>query len=375
MKKLLSLALVIVPLVVLVGCDKPSFKNANIEHELEFGGVYAHRTIEEFNNLGFTYGDSVDVSFSNGYRLRDIPYYNGYYVDAGQPLLVGYPGYPFIKVTINFGDDLWNIANLEEGMTVSIAMNTRGKYKDIQVASDIHYYDEREKYTSDVEFANFRNIKVGTIKENILYRSASPCDNQHKRASYVDRLMEQEEIQFVLNLADTQEKIESYIAKEDFNSPYFLKLYRRESYFLSFSNGEKVDPIALNMNYTSADFARKIASGLKNMAKSDGPYLVHCLEGKDRTGFVCIVLEALMGASYKEIVDDYMLTYKNYYGIDSKDPRYNIIKNRNVDSMLAFLCGDYDYTKGNLNKYITKYLTEMGEMEESDIDLLINKLK
>jgi len=52
------------------------------------------------------------------------------------------------------------------------------------------------------------------------------------------------------------------------------------------------------------------------MASADGPYLVHCLEGKDRTGFVCIVLEALMSATYQEIVDDYMLTYNNYYHID-----------------------------------------------------------
>ena len=375
MKKLLSLVLALVPLFAITGCDKPCFKNANIEHEIEFGGVYAHRTIEEFNNLGFTYGDSVDVSFSNGYQLKDLPYFNGYYVDAGKPLLVGYPGYPFIKVTINYGDDLWGIARLEEGMTVSISMNKKGKYKDVQEASDIHYYDERAKYTTDEEFANFRNIKVGTIRENVLYRSASPCDNKHKRASYVDSLLEKEQIQFILNLADTQEKIESYIAADDFNSPYFLKLYRNESYFLSFTNTEKVEPVALNMNYTSADFARKIATGLKNMAKSSGPYVVHCLEGKDRTGFVCIVLEALMGASYKEIVDDYMLTYKNYYGIDIKDHRYEIIKARNVDAMLNFICEGNDYTKGNLNKYATKYLTELGEMEESDIDLLINNLK
>lgn len=55
-----------------------------IEHESEFGGVYIEMSIDEFNALGFEYGDSVDVVFSNGYELKDIPYYNGYYVDAGK---------------------------------------------------------------------------------------------------------------------------------------------------------------------------------------------------------------------------------------------------------------------------------------------------
>jgi len=47
---------------------------------------------------------------------------------------------------------------------------------------------------------------------------------------------------------------------------------------------------------------------------NDGPYLIHCTEGKDRAGFVSAVLEALMGADLQEIVADYMKSYENYYG-------------------------------------------------------------
>ena len=81
-------------------------ENVAIEHEPEFGGVYIAMTIDDFNNLGFVYGDSVDVVFSNGYKLEDIPYYNGYYVDAGQPLLVAYPGYDYNKAAVNYSEDL-----------------------------------------------------------------------------------------------------------------------------------------------------------------------------------------------------------------------------------------------------------------------------
>ncbi len=73
----------------------------------------------------------------------------------------------------------------------------------------------------------------------------------------------------------------------------------------------------------------------------EGPYYIHCQEGKDRTGFVCIVIEALCGASYQKLVDDYMYKYYNYYKItkDTDSLRYNVIKERNVDTMLRFLVG------------------------------------
>lgn len=375
MKKSTIITTLCLPMILLCSCGT-KISHVAIEHELEFGGIYIKETIEDFNNKGFAFGDSVDVKFSNGYTLKDLPYYNGYYVDAGEALLVGYPGYDYIKVTLNYGDDLWFIGELSDSDTATVKLNKKEKYKDVQVASDIHYYDERERYTSDVIFANYRNIKMGDIKNNILYRSASPCDNKHKRASYVDTLMAESGIQFILNLADTKAKIDGYIAAPDFNSPYFLSLYQNQRFFLSFSGyDEKVEPLALNMNYMSDDFAKKVGSGFKNMINSDGPYLVHCLEGKDRTGFVCIVLEALMGGLYQEIVDDYMLTYDNYYGIKLGDPRYDTIKARNVDSMLRFLCGGNDYTSGDLSGYIKSYLTTKGEMTEAEVNSLINKLK
>lgn len=60
-----------------VGCDgkddSAKLSNCGIIHEPEFGGVYIKNTIEQFNALGFTYGDSVNISFSNGYEMKNIP--------------------------------------------------------------------------------------------------------------------------------------------------------------------------------------------------------------------------------------------------------------------------------------------------------------
>ena len=81
--------------------EKTAAADLGIMHEEEFGGVYIDLTTDEFNALGFAYGDSVDIVFSNGFQLLDIPYYNGYYTPNGEPLLIAYPGYSHIKACIN----------------------------------------------------------------------------------------------------------------------------------------------------------------------------------------------------------------------------------------------------------------------------------
>ena len=350
------LALAFMPSFMLA-CDSPnnslSLASCGIIHEQEFGGVYIKSTIEDFNQLGFKYGDSVNVTFSNGYELRDIPYYNGYYTKTGEPLLIAYPGYDYIKVAINNGDDLWSVAGLggstnterhflwataglDDNMTAKVTLSSRGKYIDVQEARDIHYFDDRTLYSSDEVFANFRALRGGDLKENVLYRSASPCDNQHNRAKYVDRLMARVGIDYVINLADTDQKIQGYMTRDDFESTYFASLYDASDV-----SRDNVEPLALNMNFESEYFRGQVIKALVAIANNDGPFLIHCTEGKDRTGFLCMLLEAFAGASYSEIVEDYMMTYFNYYAItkafDAK--RYDVIVSNVLNPMIEIIAG------------------------------------
>ena len=385
---ILAAIMLVSAFAVLAGCGKKTAKveNLELEHEQEFGGVYLKMTIDDFNAKGFTYGDSVDVEFSNGYKLEDIPYYNGYYVAAGEPLLIAYPGYDYIKAAVNYGEDLWDTAELqaelkaalksgkaedlwlsaklEEHSTGTITLREKGKYLDVQEARDIQYYDEREKYDSDEIFANFREMTVGNLKEKTVYRSASPCDNQHKRAPYVDALIKEVGVNCILNLADNTTKIEKYIAADDFNSPYFLSLYK----------SGKVIPLAMAMNFSADDFKAKIVQGFTAMLDQKAPFLVHCTEGKDRTGFICMLIEALAGASYQEIVDDYMKTYDNYYKItEEKDKKkYDVILDMNLNDMIKAVVGDdkVDIKKADLQAYAKNYLIKAG-MPSGKVDQFI----
>ena len=150
------------------------------------------------------------------------------------------------------------------------------------------------------------------------------------------------------------------------------------------------------MNYGSADFRAKLTAGLQKMAKEDGPYLVHCTEGKDRTGFVCLLLEALCGASYEEIVDDYMITYDNYYQITKEETllgapmtaltgyyrldssvgvRYRVIVENVLDPMVQSLAqGDPDFRTADLSRYAMRFLRD-GGMSDEEILTLTEKLK
>ena len=170
-----------------------------------------------------------------------------------------------------------------------------------------------------------------------------------------------------MDLADTEEKIEGYIAAEGFACDYFLSLY----------NADAVIPLALNMNFGSEAFAQKIVRGLTAMAEHEGPYLVHCTEGKDRTGFVCMLLEALCGATYEEIVNDYMITYDNYYKINptADNARYTVIVKNVLDPMIRSMLGaeTADLTAADLADGAAKFLLNAG-MPQETIDALTARL-
>jgi len=370
----LAVALVLATSLCMVACNKncdkgsctPALGATAIEHETKFGGVYIKITIDDFNALGFAFGDSLNITFSNGFELLDLPYFNGFYVDMGEPLLVGYPGYPYIRAGYNNGADMFVTAELADTDTATVTLAAKGKYLDVQESLDIHYSDVQGD-KSDAEFANFRAANVGNLKDNILYRSASPVDNQHNRAAIADRLASQAGVGFILNLSDDEEELAAHIAAEDFDSPYARALFEQG----------KIVALSMNMAFKSEGFSQKLVNGLTAASQNEGPYLVHCVEGKDRTGFVCMVMEALAGATYQEIIDDYMITYYNYYGIDqnTEPTKYRIIKEKYIEVMLHYITGDgdVDITTADYAYYARQYLRGIG-MSEDAVDALTANL-
>jgi len=346
-------------------------------HEAKFDSVYGDLTIDQFMKKGFEFGDSVKVTFSTGYTFEDVPFYDGYYVKAGAPLVVGYKGYPYIDFATNNKANCYQNLELTENDTMTIELNEKGKYLVEQETFSTSYSDDRNTYTTNEEFANFRAMEVSTMKKGLFYRGASPVDNQHNRAGYANELIKEANVGFILDLADSEEEMESYIAKEGFDSEYALNLYE---------NGN-IKLLDMGVDFTSRVFQEKLADGLTELVKHEGPYYIHCTEGKDRTGFVCYLLEALSGAEYDELEGDYMVTYQNYYGINKVDSeaKYDAIVDLRFKDFINLLTPTHDgsylgdrgpennlfmSTNSNLKEAAKEYLIE-GGMNEVDVNKLI----
>lgn len=341
---------------------------SKVFHDTKFGGIYVDITIYDFNKIGFNFGDSVDVEFSNGYKINDIPYYNGYYVAAGEPLLVGYPSDKYIKIGINYGEDLWKVAGITEKTSCTISLRESKKYIKAQETRNLQYSNVQGDM-SDETFANFRPMNIGKLKKDFVYRGVSPIDNSKKRASTADKLISEKRIQYIIDLADSSKEIDAFSKNNDFNSPYFMSLY----------NDHKVSLLSMNVLYKTEDFSKKMIKGLRDMAKNEGAFYIHCLEGKDRTGYFCMIIGAIAGASYDELINDYMKSYDNYYGItmDGSREKYDLIKISNIDDMILYMTGLNDINKAkeaDLSELATNYLIKLG-MSRDEIDLLKSKIR
>ena len=330
----------------------------------EFGAAMLSFTETDMTNAGFTLGDVISITIDDKKEIV-MPYYDGFYTRNGEFLCVAYPTYPSICFTANNIGLPKELTGLE-GHSVTVRMKEKGGCLDVQTALSMKYSNERIEYPdlSDAEFANARTVKAGNIPSGILYRSSSPFSNDIKRDIYVSEYLQQEKIRTVLNLADNEEKMLSY---KDI-PPYSLSLWKEGNVILC---PLKADP-------TADDYNNRLIEALKQLPSHPAPYLVHCMEGKDRTGYVCALLEGLCGATYEEIVADYLVTYDNYYYINpAKDPVLcNTLVSLRLNTCLMFYANVSDESQlPNIDyaKAFSSYLLSHG-MTQQQLDALVHAL-
>jgi hypothetical protein len=172
------------------------------------------------------------------------------------------------------------------------------------------------------------------------------------RSAYADAALRGAGVTVVMDLADDEAKIKSYEGSE-------------RSYFVTLSR------VALNLgvDIAAAGFRSGLAEGLRFFAERPGVYAVICNEGKDRTGFVIALLECLMGASYDEVVADYMATYSNYYGLTEDDPRYETIAKSNIVQSLRRAFAVTDLQSADLRTEAAEYIKSIG-LSDAELDAL-----
>lgn len=330
-----------------------------------YDAFYISISPQEFKALGFELGDGVNVALSNGTVYEDIPFYSGDYCRLYEYYVYENIYDDTIDVCCNYYPEFYVAEDLSDDMTATITISKKGKYKDIENRMNWDYSNKVEDFPNEEVFANFRELSGGNIVPGRFYRGASPCNNNRNRSPYVNGLMRNHNIAYVLDLADSRKDFENY--REQYGDIY--------SYDWDLFLNDKMYFVEMDFDFTCDEYREWIAEGLIDLIKHDGPYYIHCNEGKDRTGFVCVILEGLAGATYEEMRDDYMETYKNYYGIDDKnDPEtYDLIVETYFDNFMMLLHGEDDHRSLKTSTYeedIEDYLFEGGMSEKQ-----IKKLK
>ena len=347
----------------------------------KYGNVYTDCEAKNFfEDLDLTWGDLVTVKFlDKELVLPVVPTYS--YVDSGNPAIIlektdaGKPtGY--VSMAINMGNfaETYGIATKHtdsegnwwweacEGVTfpidVTFELFEKEGYMAEYLLHDLSRTNNREDYAhlTDEAFANFRVVGTTGMGKGILFRTSSPINPELGRNTYADAALKAAGVNVIMNLADSAEEAAGY---EGFADTYYA--------------GQKVIYLNLGVDFAAEEFKTGLAKGLRFFAENKGVYAVHCTEGKDRAGFVTALLECLMGATYEEVVADYMVTYTNYYGVEVGTEKYNAIANSNIVKSLQNAFGVEDLTKANLAAEAREYVKSLG-LTDAEISALIANL-
>ena len=417
MKKLLAIFL---GLCLLVGtssvfAESPDSSDAPLSVTLEvlnrgadaFYGCDVNISIKDFIDLGFELGDACNVVLENDlyrYEFKSVPFYNGYYTKTGDPLLCAYgyatkenrgedyqytrTDYPYLRFCYN-NREMWNLLHLTTDMKCTITLVEHGGYEyeqnlvgGLTYSKDPRDYEAKNGISKEEVFANFRAVHSDAMKEDVLFRSASPFDNANNRAPYVEEVAKENGIDYVLDLADSQAKIDGYKEAE---------VWQDLDYSQLLLDNDQVCLMAMSAAYEGAGYQSALVKGL-NSALEHGAtkILFHCTEGKDRTGFVGLLLESLCGATYEEMLQDYMLTYDNYYNLteESDKTAYDYIVDLKFNDMVNYLLtfdssleamGDGTYDLGSVTgeNFATaaRNLLSKAGMSEENLEALTALLK
>jgi protein tyrosine/serine phosphatase len=215
------------------------------------------------------------------------------------------------------------------------------------------------------EITNFREICMGNISGGILYRGSYPIFSMEpERDKAYDILVSDAKIKCVINLADNESGLETTA-----NSVSWYRELLKAGNIIGLDIHFLFD---FNNNVEYNVFNNKLKNGFKFLISHDGPYLIHCNAGIDRTGFVAAIIEALFGAGIDEIKYDYLLSYGKKFADDNNN-ELNINTGKIIlDQLNTIIYGNID-NKNNFQSNIEKYFIEKINLTRKELEMLKNK--
>ena len=396
-KTFLRLSALVLALVMLlslfVGCNKPDgtidngvnpddTDNSTVIEPIQItttiyeiakhGNLVLYMYGSDLYDKGFEHGDIVEIAI--GDKKWDVPLCTSYSdVDNGDAVLRANGDADGVVLALNMGDFAttagiaaknsideepgyrWDYL-IESPVEITITMKEEGGYREEWLIRQLVRTNERADYAhlGDEAFANFRVIEATGMGKGVLYRSSSPINPELGRNTYADKAAEKAGIITVVNLADPSNTYEG----------------TENTYYSTC----KVTYVNLGMDFLSETTLNGMAEGMRFIINNNGPYLIHCNEGKDRAGFVSALLECLMGATLDEVIDDYMLTYYNYYGVEEGTEKYDAVLKNNLIKALNTTFKVDDVYKADLTAEAEAFLIEDAGLTADEVSALKGKL-
>ena len=335
------------------------------------GNVTLDTTFEELAKHNIEVGDIITVSV--GDTSFDLPVGTSYTdVDSGSMICRFDCEDNEVTLAVNMGA-FATVTGIAEKQTMTedpgyrwdirfpeirLVLKEKEGYLDVYRARNLTRTDARADYPdlTDDAFANFRAVSVSGLKENVLYRSSSPLDPSIGRNTYAMAAMAQAGIRAVVNLTDSTAAMERY---DSYSGSYY-------------STCAVINP-EMGYDYESDAFASKVKDCVLFLLNNDGPFLVHCKEGKDRTGIFCAILSCFLGAGANEIERDYMITYSNFYFVGPDDAAYHVILKENLVKTLCELFDVDTLAQADLRACAAQYLRSTG-LTDAQLAQLAEKL-
>ena len=339
----------------------------------EFGGIVIKNiTVADMQKAGFEVADMVIVSIAD--KKIELPVVANFKGAIAGAMMLVMPNNPSRNISLEGSYSDFAKHNKiarpvtdkdksikwvpEKGvrfpLTVAISLSKKQGYKDEYKNFNLIRTYKRGDYPelTDQEFCNFREIKIGKIASGRLYRASTPINSRIARNFFVDRFAKEAKILTFFNLCDTEKAAK---ALPNFNKTYY--------------STQHVYYLALNVDVTSEVFnngMREIVKGMLN--KHAYPCLIHCVEGQDRTGFSCAMIELFMGADYDSVEADYVKTFMNYYKVKESTEQYRTIaKNIYINLDRAFkerIEGYKELDKKKTQLLAKEYFKSLGFTEE-----------
>lgn len=290
----------------------------------KYGGLHFDITSGAFLTNGISVSDTVVVAIAgNEVSMPVVANYR--HVAPGEFALVASPEPTrSLFTTIFYGDAASRLgirhrldtangtitmslpaADISFPLPVVIRLEKKGDAADLVDNAVLVYTSARGDYPrlTDAQFANFRAVNAPELATGVLYRSSSPIDPALGRSAFADAAAKAAGVRTVVNMVNPGDEAHALLGWKGSHVSSCATLFR-----------------PMGVDVSSQEFAAGIADCFRFIATNATPCLLHCKEGKDRTGFACAVLELLFGATADEAADDYLETFRNYYELDPASP-------------------------------------------------------